>query len=90
MVAGQESEMWRKSMRRLLWDLRLTRPSGFGWKKLRAFIQCERGVLTVELVAIALILAVGAIAVTGVIFQGLAKPACGVVKQLDTTATCGG
>jgi len=75
-------------MRTLLCVLRLTPHSRFDWKKVRNFLQCERGVLTVELVAIALILAVGAIAVTGVIFTGLAKPACGVVKQLDTTATC--
>ena len=63
--------------------------NGLRWKNVRAFLLCERGALTVELVAIALILAVGAIAVTGVIMEGLATPACGVVQQLSPNAQCG-
>jgi hypothetical protein len=73
-------------MLRLLRDFQVRPFSG----PVRKFALCERGALTVELVALMLILAVGALAVTGMIFKGLATPACGVVTQLDPNADCGG
>jgi Flp pilus assembly pilin Flp len=76
-------------MQKLSGHFRLTPQCGFGWKELRAFLRCERGALTVELVALALILAIGAIAITGLMMKGLATPACSVVQQLSPSATCG-
>jgi hypothetical protein len=73
----------------LLSHFRLMPQSGSGWRQVRTFLLCDRGALTVELVAIALVLAIGAIAITGAIMEGLATPACGVVQQLSPGATCG-
>ena len=56
-----------RSVSRLLWGL----------------LRCERGVVSIEWVAIAAVLAVGAVTLAGVVMTGLATPATNIAGQLS-------
>ena len=51
-------------------------------KRVRGFLRAEGGLVTLEWVAIAALLAIGAIVVTGTVMVGLAPPAKNICGQL--------
>jgi Flp pilus assembly pilin Flp len=55
-------------------------------KLFRDFVRDEGGVVSIEWVAIAALLAIGAIAISGVVMVGLAPPAKNICLQLGATA----
>ena len=56
-----------------------------GWKPFHKFLACDRGVVSLEWVAIAAVLAIGAIAIAGIVLTGLAAPANNICTQLGGT-----
>jgi len=55
-------------------------------KSLLGFLRSERGVVTVEWVALAAGLTVGAIYISFIVMHGLVAPASNIVRQLSLTS----
>jgi Flp pilus assembly pilin Flp len=74
------------AMQRLGFQIWRVRQAGSVSKLLRNFVRDEGGLVSLEWVAIAALVAVGAIAITGVVMVGLAPPAKNICLQLGATA----
>lgn len=73
-------------MYRLGFQLRWLQQAVSGVKQFRAFLGCESGVVSLEWVAIAAVLAVGSIVLAGTVMTGLATPARNIAQQLSPAA----
>jgi len=69
-------------MRKIEFELWRLRQGQRTWKPLLDFIRSESGVVTVEWIALASGLVIGAIAISFIVMQGLATPAQNIACQL--------
>jgi Flp pilus assembly pilin Flp len=69
-------------MQRLGFLIWRARQAGSVSKLLRDFLRAEGGLVSIEWVAIAALLAIGAIVISGTVLEGLAPPAKNICAQL--------